>query len=379
MRRVPPTILIALALMGVRALSSVVLIVSSDGRPWFPAWYLAITTGLSFTVMPLLVAGMLELRQRVAALGFVLVIALVVAQTWFLQRDMALKPAVREAYNYAVLGAHLVAMGALASAVWTRRPVLAIGAIGAAILSVPPPALAKIFFSTVDSYRGFSAIQVGLHIPQLVVLLLLSLELARDPEPRPVIAADGLRHATRALCLFSLAAALAGIRVLYQPFIVTALGSAALAYAAFGLLRAARSPVDRWLVSGAATAMLWCLSLQVSELPDLYGREFMPEQSPMMFVMLVAAATFVTLATKGTVDKMQLQAKGIGAIMMFVTALAIAMFLVPQSQSMRSMNALNVLTGFVVALGAWMLSWLCKLAAERIESSDTSLPAARVV
>ena len=76
---------------------------------------------------------------------------------------------------------------------------------------------------------------------------------------------------------------------------------------------------------------------------------------------------------------MQLQAKGFGASMMFVTALAITMFLVPQSQSERSMIALDVLTGFAIALGAWMLSWLCKLAAERLECADPELPAARVI
>ena len=378
MRRVPPTILIALVLLGVRALSNIALIAAGDGRPYFPSWYVAIMLGLSYTVMPLLVAGMVELRQRVAALGFGLVVALFVAQTLCLETDK-MTPSVREAFNFAFLGAHLVAMGSLASAVWGRRPVLAIAAVAAAILSVPPPGLSKIIFSAADSFRGFSLIQVGLHVPELVVLFLLSLELARDSESRPLVVADGLRHATRALCVWSAVAALAGIRAIHQPFGLTALAAGSLGWCAFGLLRAASSPLHRWLVSLAATAILWCMSLQITALPDLYRRAYVPEPSVMFFVMLIAAAVFITLAAKNVVDKMQLQAKGIGAIMMFVTALAMMLFLVPQSQSERSMVALGVLTGFVVALGAWMLSWLCKLTAKRLDSSDVELPSARVV
>lgn len=381
MRRVPPAIIIAIAVIGLRALLEVGLVATAGGRPPFTPWFFAISAGATYTVMPLLVAGTLELRQRGAAAGFAAVAILIAVQMRLIvDTELFLKPVVREVLGFGLLAGHLIAMGSLAMSVWTRRPGLAVCAIAAAILTVPPPALAHLMYAVVPStYLSFSLLGFALRMPELVVLLLLSIELARDSEPRPVVVANGLRQAARALCLFSAVAALAGIPAMRQPFVLAAAAAGSLGWCAFGLLRAARSPASRWFVAAAAAAILWCMSMLLSSLLHLDRGAEVPDRSVMMMFMLIAAAAFISIAVSSVVDKMQLQAKGVGSIVMFVTALAIGVLLVPQSQSERSMIALDVLTGFVVALGAWMLSWLCRLAAQRLERSDGDLPAARVV
>jgi hypothetical protein len=375
MRKLPPAIVIAVALIAVHMLASISL--AGDSWRTFPAWYWALGAGLSYTVLPLFVVGMLELRQRGAAVGFAAVVVLGAVQVLVLDdSELLMKPAVRHAMNAGFLAGHLVAMGFLARAVWMRRPILALAAIACAVLVSPPEPLAKLIYSAfAPAAENFNLVQVAMRLPQLIVMVLLSIDLACESEPRPVVVADGFRHASRALCVFSAIAALAGIEALGHRFLLIAFMAGSLAWCAYGFLRAARAPMQRWFVTAAGTAVLWCMSLQVSSLPHGPGHHDMVT----MIFMLVCAAGFVTRATASVVDKMHLQAKGFGAGMMFVTALAIQMFLVPQSQSERSMIALDVLTGFAIALGAWMLSWLCKLAAQRLESSDTTLPAARVV
>lgn len=378
MRRLPPPLLLALALALVMSAISIASFMSDADPPASPSWLLPVIIGMHFTVAPLFIAGMLEMRQRVAAIGFAAIFALHVGQT-IVVLDLELWRRLHEVTGYGYLAAHLVVMGSLAVAVWKRRPGLAVLAIASAVLTVPPAGLEKLMWNAAGSFRNIMVLEMAARIPELVVLFVVSLELARESEPSPVVAADGLRHASRALCVFSAVAAVAGIRAIHQPVLLTALAAGSLGWCAFGLLRAARSPLHRWLVTFGAAAILRCASPLIAALPHVYRHDAMPEGSAMPIVMLVAVAVLLTIAMKQTVDKMQLQAKGIGSIMMFVTALAIALFLVPQSQSERSMIALGVLTGFVTALGAWMLSWLCKLAAERFERSDSELPAARVL
>lgn len=373
MRRVPPAIVIAVVLLLVWMASSIAL-ASRDWRA-FPNWYWALGRGLAYSVTPLMIAGMLELRQRGAAAGFGVVVVLVVVQLRLLDHSDT-SHAVREAMNYGFLAAHLIAMGFLARAMWTRRPWLALAAIAAAVLMSPPPPLAKLMYDAfAPSAWSFYVVQALRRLPELIVILLTSRELARESEPRPLIVADGFRHASRAFCGFSGMAALVGIHVIGQRYVLTALSAVSLAWCAYGLLRAARTPMHRWFVTAAATAVLWCMSMQLASLSGGYG----PIDFFTIALMLVVAAVYLKRATQGVVDKTQIQAKGIGAIMMFVTALAMTTFLVPESQSERAMAALEVLIGFVIALGAWMLSGLCKLAAQRLESSDSLLPAARVL
>lgn len=379
MRRVPPAIVLALALwLGFALVRLVVLLTADVYYHAFPPWSLALGAGFRFTAPALLLAGMLELRQRPAAIG---VVAMIVLEcVWLvLPFDVWREPMHRELMAYATLAAQLVVMGSLAASVWMRRPGLAVCAIASAILVAPPPPLATLVFGLAGSnYIGGELLELALQLPVYVVLLLLSIELARDSESRPIVVTSGLRHSARALCVYSAVAALAGIRVLDQRLMLTALAAAALGWCAFGLLRAARTPLTRWFTTASAAAVLWCTSLELSSLQRIYAHTEGRDMTVEISLLCVAAAAFMTIALANIVDKIQLQAKGVGAVMMFVTALAIALFLVPQSQSERSLIALDVLTGFVTALGAWMLSWLCRLGAEKLERTD-ELPVARVV
>jgi hypothetical protein len=381
MRKVPPTIVIALALLAAEKLLHVGAVLTSDGDLRSMLWFYDLSAGLTFTIMPLFIAGMLALRQRTAAIAFAVVTALIALRMGLMtDPERFMKHSVVDALSYANVAAQLVAYGSLAHAVWARRPGLAICAIAAAIMASPPPYLWDAIYGVFGTtYRSAMLVPVALQVPRLAIMALLSIELGRDAEDRPIMTADGLRHAARALCVCSALAAVVSIPAIHLPFLLTAFAGASLGWVAFGLLRAASSRAHRWHLSAAATAILWCASLQLTMLPQSYLRHALSAPHAISFLALVAAAVFVTLAARSVVDKMHVQAKGFGAVIMFVTALAIQLFLVPQSQTERSMIALEVLTGFAVALGAWMLSWLCKLTAQRFESSDSPLPAARVV
>lgn len=379
MRRVPPAILLALALWFADALLRTLLMLRAEVYyRAFPDWFHFVGIGLKFTVPMLLLGGLLELRQRSAALGVVALVA--VECVWMaLPTEMWRQPQTRELISYGALAAELIFAGSLASAVWTKRPGLAVAAIAGAILIAPPPSLASLLYGLVaHDYNRIALLELVMPAPIYIALLLISIELSRDSEPRPIIAARGLRQGAGALCVFSAIAALLGIRALHQPLLLTAFEAGSLAWAAMGVLRAAQTPLSRWIVTAAAACLLWCASVQLCALPRIYYHQPAPDLSVVMALMPIAAAAFMTIALANTVDKIQLQAKGVGAILMFVTALAIQVFLVPQAQSERSIIALDVLTGFVMALGAWMLSWLCRLAAERLECAS-ELPVARVL
>jgi hypothetical protein len=344
-------------------------------------WWALLAGAIGTGGLALMLAGMLHLRQRVAAAGFALMlairllsIAVTVDPEWW--RNELL----REALAYGSLGAHVIVMVSLAVAVWQKRPVLAICAVASAFIAAPPPPLAQIIYdAVVSNFRQFYAVELIVRMPQYVMLLLLSLELARPPEPRPALVADGLRHGYRAMCAFSAVAALVAIGALRDSLWLPALEAVALSWFAYGVLRSARAPLHPWLTTLAAMAVLVAAGLLLTSLPSLYRHDRIPNLGAPVAVLCIAAAGLMTRALTNIVDKMQLQAKGIGSIVMFTTAFSIVVFLVPQGQTPGSLIALRVLGGFVMALGAWMLSWLCRLGAERLERNDPELPTARVV
>jgi hypothetical protein len=202
MRKVPPAIVIALALLAAEKLLDVVAVMTSDGDLRSMLWFYELSAGLTFTIMPLYIAGMLELRQRTAAFAFAAVTALIAVRVGFmLDPDRFMKQSVLDVLSYANLAAQLVAYGSLAHAVWARRPGLAICAIAAAMVAGPTPYLWDAIYGYFGTtFRSSMLVPVALDTLQLVVMALLSLELARDAEDRPIVAADGLRHAAHAFC-----------------------------------------------------------------------------------------------------------------------------------------------------------------------------------
>lgn len=371
MRRIPPAILLSFGIWGVFALVRVVLVL-------FEAFELIpyeLFDATRFVSLLLLIVGMLELRQRGAALAFGLsFVTHALSFALITEPDLLLR--VHEVRKYTDIIVPFIAIGSLAVAVWYKRPGLALCAIASTVLVVPP--MQHLILRTVaHTPAQYAILMIVLSVPRLVLIGLIAMELARPAEPRPIVAADGLRHAARALCVFSAVAAIGGVRVVPLTAYV-ALAGCTLLWCAFGLLRAATLPIERWFISAAGAAVLWCSCRQLSSLQLLRYEQRILDRSAVIPVLLIAAAVLVSLAVRHLVDKTQLQAKGVGAVLMFVTALSIALFLVPQSQSMRSLHALDALSGFVIALGAWMLSWLCRLAADQLVRTD-ELPVARVL
>jgi hypothetical protein len=436
LRKLPPTLLVALAL---EVVSCVVFALYSMliSPGWSNSMGLA-HTGLAIATGVLGVAGVLELARgttgrtsaglRVAAVGFALGIAyalwpLVLVFDWHLS-----------AYYEPVLywggfAVNAVPVIGVAIAVFDRNRRAAILGLIVLLVAEPLPPIAETIYSWI---RDSPKAQVGLETGQRLVVVFLLFMLVRlvaagEPARVPHTASAGLRMVATALWLRVIAAvSYAGLKLIFMVMQMpgealfgivklakvssVAVGAISVAMIARGALSASRAGIAelrRMPLVLAAGGAAWCLGVTLEQLPYVYrtvyggheelfsgmfvyrapdytAEEYTTALSVVMPLiatgaMVVIATAIARFAARRGLEGLRREAvsKGMGYAALALTSIGIQQWLVPGAHSLDSAAYLMLAAGCALA-GAAMMARLCALAADSL-TGEPGLPQAKVI
>jgi hypothetical protein len=436
MRKVPPTLLVALALYA--ACLFVHALVEILGAPEHSISFHLASEGLFLAAHVLGTAGFLELAGRtrgrtaaglrIAAVGFLVALAIVVF--WYLvnffQPQWSRTLEVASTWSWFAL--ILLQVLGVAIATVDRHPRAAVIGLVVMLITDPLPPIAKMMYGWIgDSWKAVTVLENGLRLVVVIVLFVL-VRLVADGEPAraPNAASTGLRTIASALWLRVIAAVgVAGLTLLAMPTspgegavgilklatlssaVINAISVALMARGALAASRAGNADLPRTPYVLAAGGAVWCAGVGVYQLPYVYRMLYGAHNNGYflgmfntadptttgyatalaLLVSLVATGAMGVIATgisafagRRGLEGLRTEAvnKGIGFVALSLTSIAAQQWLLPRANTLGMAAFTTIAAAGCALAGTVMMARLCTFAADSL-TDEPGLPMAKIV
>ena len=430
MKKLPPTLLLAL---GLEIVATIV----------FAVWFIQHDIGDSTTRMDMVfdgagvassvlaIAGFLELARRttgraslglrIAAGGYAVGLAIIA----FWQGVVYVQPQ-WGSDTFDLLGrwgwfaADVLQILGVVIACSQRHRMAALAGVGVLLVGVPVPPLARVMYGSLGGWKAAILLQHTLHAGVTLAILVLAARLAGGDSPRaPDAATAGLRIVATALWLRVIAAiTVAGLTLLLvlgkagegsagvlklammSGAIVSAISLVLVARGALGAARSGIADLPRWPFVASAAGTLWCLGVGLCQLPYTYRLLYSSQhdygftdstqdilQALSVAVPLVALGAITIIATaisgfaaRRGLDQLRAEAQGKGTAFFLLMLLSIAVqsWLLPDAGSLGSFGMFTLAASVAALLATVQMARLCTLAADSLHA-EPPLPKATVV
>jgi hypothetical protein len=432
MKKLPPTLLVALAIEVVSILVFGIREMLASPESWSISINLA-STGLAVTTYVLGIAGFLELAGRttgrtraglqLAVAGFGLGLANMVFWHVFVYLQPHWDPAtIGRVQQWGWFAVNLVPVLGVVLASWDRDRRAAVLGLVALLIADPLPPLAQPLYGWIGhSWKAMVGLENGLRLVEVIVLFVLACKVAQgEPARAPDTASEGLRTIASALWLRVIAAvSVAGLTMMLMlgapgegSFGILKLAMlAGAAINAISMLMMTRgalaassggvADLPRTPLAIAAAGAVWCLGVALYQLPYLYRMLYGNHddysfgshdtqgyvQALALTAPLVATGAFavVAIAISGFAARRGLeqlraeaQGKGAGFVGLMLASVGIQAWLLPKADGLGTFAAMTVGAALCALSSTVMMARLCALAADSLHA-EPGLPPAKVV
>lgn len=430
MKKLPPTLLLALGLEIVATMAFALWFVGHDIRRDATNTSL-LFSGANFASAVLAIVGVLELARRttgretlglrISAIGFALGLGLMGfwlgVQYWQPQWQPSTYDRIG---SWGWFAADVVPLLGLVISTSQRHRTAALVGVGVLCVGVPVPPLAHGMYGWIGGWKAAILLQHTMHAGVTLAILALASQIADGEPPRePDAAAHGLRTISTALWLRVISAVtVAGISVLLvfgsageggagivklAMMAGAVVGAIALVMVARGALGAARSGIadlSRWPLVVSAAGTLWCLGIGLYQLPYVYRMLYGTDYSygfsdagqgivqalsvPIAIVGLgavaVVGAAINGFATRRGLDQLraEAQAKTTAFVGLMLAYVALQSWVLPKAESRGGLLMMTVAAAVAMLWATAQMARLCTLAADSLHA-EPPLPKATVL
>jgi hypothetical protein len=428
MKKLPPTLLVALAIDLVVIATSLAMMIGHSSYGGSLRFELALD-GADVVSYVLGIAGFVELSRRntgLAATGLRIAIGAYVlglAMTVFWQACTFFQPHWSEhtwqvVTSWAFFATSFLPTLGLVIATSQRHRRAAVAGAVVLIVAAPVPPLARLLYGWITGWKASITVQDALHVALTVAILLLSALLADgEPTREPRSAAYGLRTIGSALWLRVIAAVtVAGLTLMlmmghagedafailklamFSGAIVNALSLVMLTWGALAVMRSGIGDLARWPIVAVAAGATWCLGVAAFQLPytyrmlygsDGFGASGAQEhvQALAVAVPLVATGTIAAIAiaiagfaARRGLEKLrsEAQSKGTAFVVLMLVTVGLQVGMLPKADTLGSFAALTIICAVCSLWATVVIARLCTAAAEAA-NADPGLPTAKIV